>query len=595
MFDRLESHNNENNNRDLWNVMPVSNLAITAAFGKRICKISKQVYLNINIDGRNLRTILLVVPGLAYDVILGTDWLDEYAVNINYKDKSVIIMDQEIDGPQISFDSQLPRVAYDLDTVTVNNGIHLIEAALSTDLSESVFLDNSENQFESILSDGFFDDSGEQLSYVSVNAIDKVVEQVDEIEGLNKIEKKQLIEVINDFPVVFSDKLGALRSFELKLELSESHPSIRTSYQILISHKPRVLRELKRLVRANVLKKAYTSFCYPISVIPKKDDTVRLCLDARRLNKYLINDHEGPPPIASLLQKHHGKTIFTIIDLLKGYHQIKLSEESMQYTGFVIEGQSYVFCRMPFGLKISGAIFIRAMNLVFDESFTDIVTIYVDDILLASKNIQQHFSDLRRVCVRLREVGLTVNLEKTKFCRHEIPFLGFILTSQGVKADSEKLKALQNIPEPTSRLELQRVIGMFGYYRRFVVAYSTYIDSFRDLLNTKNQFKWTEFNSREFKKLKESFIKVVTLDNYLPNKEFRIQTDASKKGISAILYKIDDQGDERIMSVISRCLTSCEINYTATKIELLAIIVALIKFRMYLLGTFFILSRIMPP
>lgn len=588
MFDRLENHNNENKSKYLWKVMPVSNLAITAAFGKRICKIKKQVYVDINIDGRNLETILLVVPGLAYDVILGTDWLEEYAVIINYQNKSITLKDREICSPRVSFDSQLPRVAYDLDTVTVNNGIHLIESAQSADLNESLLSDNSEDRFECILSDGYFDDSdGKQLSYIRINAIHKVVEQVNGIESLSESEKKQLIEVIDEFPDVFSDELGALRHFKLKLELSDSHPSIRTSYQIPIAYKPGVLKELKRLEEAKVIKKAATPFCNPIRVVPKKDNSVRLCLDARRLNKYLINDNEGPPPIESLLQKHHGKTIFTIMDLLKGYHQIKLSEESMKYTGFVIEGQSYVFCRMPFGLKISGAIFIRAMNAVFDESFAEIVTIYVDDILLASKDVQQHFHDLRRVCRRLREVGLTVNLEKTTFCRREVPFLGFILTPQGVKADPEKLKALQNIPEPTSRLELQRVLGIFGYYRRFVVAYSTYLDSFRDLLNTKNRFQWTDYHSSEFRRLKESFIKVVALDNYLPNREFRMQTDASKKGISAILYQIDDQGDERIISVISRCLTSCEINYTATEIELLAIIVALIRFRMYLLGTFF--------
>lgn len=588
MFDRLENHSDENNKKDMLKVMPVSNLAITAAFGKRICKISKQVYLNINFDERDLETILLVVPGLAYDVILETDWLDEYAVNINYKNKTIIIKDREVCSLRISFDSQLPKIAYDLDIVPINNGIHLIESAQSSELNESVLTDDLENRFECILSKRFFNEfEGEQLSYVKVNAINKVVEQVNRIEGLGESEKRQLIEVIDEFPDVFSDELGALRNFELKLELSDSHPSIWTSYQIPIAYKPSVLKELKRLEKAKILKKASTPFCNPVRVVPQIDDTVRLCLDARRFNKYLINDNEGPPPITSLLQRHHGKTIFTTMDLLKGYHQIKLAEESMQYTGFVIEGQSYVFCRMPFGLKISGAIFIRAMNTVFDESFADVVMIYVDDILLASKNIQQHFRDLRRVCARLREVGLTVNLEKTTFCRREVSFLGFMLTPQGVKADPEKLRALQNIPEPTSRLELQRALRIFGNYRRFVVAYSTHLDSFRDLLNTKNRFKWTEYHTLEFRRLKESFVKVVSLDNYLPNKEFRIQTDASKKGISAILYQIDDQGDERIISVISRCLTGCEINYTATEIELLAIIFASIKFRMYLLGTFF--------
>lgn len=138
--------------------------------------------------------------------------------------------------------------------------------------------------------------------------------------------------------------------------------------------------------------------------------------------------------------------------------------------------------------------------------------------------------------------------------------------------------------EPRSREELMRVLGVMGYYRGFVMKYANYIQPFRDVLSVKNRFQCTDNHAQAFGKLKMQFVDMVVLKHYIVKEPFRIQTDASKAGISAILYQFDKDNNLRIVTLISRTLTKHESAYGATELELLAIIYAVIKLRTYLLA-----------
>lgn len=115
---------------------------------------------------------------------------------------------------------------------------------------------------------------------------------------------------------------------------------------------------------------------------------------------------------------------------------------------------------MPFGIKTAGSIFVRALNEVFDAEFSKFLTFYVDDMVVSSKNVDDHIKHLMIILTRMREVGLTLRLDKILFAREEIPFLGFILSTKGVRPDPEKIRAILEIPEPRTRLELQSFIGV---------------------------------------------------------------------------------------------------------------------------------------
>lgn len=180
-----------------------------------------------------------------------------------------------------------------------------------------------------------------------------------------------------------------------------------------------------------------------------------------------------------------------------------------------------------------------------------------------------------------------MNLNKTLFARDQIPFLGFLITRRGVMPDPQKIRSIQEIPEPKSRKELQSFLGVCGYYSRFQVHYAGLINDFRELLCAKKRFVWNETYRMKFETAKARFLDCIILRHYFTDRAFRLQTDASKSGISAILYQFDDEGKEAIVALVSRCLTSYEGNYSATELELLAIVFAFLRLRTFLIGNKF--------
>ena len=167
--------------------------------------------------------------------------------------------------------------------------------------------------------------------------------------------------------------------------------------------------------------------------------------------------------------------------------------------------------------------------------------------------------------------------------------MGFILTTEGVKPDPARVQAIKEIPEPRTREELQKFIGMCTYYRRFYKEYARYLEPFRELMSSSQKFKWQDKHHIAFNMLRNKLSDHVLLNHYRRDRPFCLQTDGSKTGISAILFQYDDDGNELVIALISRCLTSYEKNYTAAEIELLAIMYAVVKLRNYLLGQTFLI------
>ena len=204
-------------------------------------------------------------------------------------------------------------------------------------------------------------------------------------------------------------------------------------------------------------------------------------MDARFLNKVIASDNESPPRIEELVQKHEGATFFSTTDLVKGYWQIRLTEQARKYTAFLYKGSLYQFLRIPFGIKTAGAGFIRAIEIALRQ-ILHFVTAYVDDLLIASKTFDEHLYHVEQVFQHLLQAGFTLCLEKSLFFRRSVQFLGFILDTRGISADPENLAKIQNFPLPTDRQQLQAFLGVCVYYRRFSIRHANYVDPFRNLL-----------------------------------------------------------------------------------------------------------------
>ncbi|XP_011697582.1 PREDICTED: uncharacterized protein LOC105455741 [Wasmannia auropunctata] len=231
------------------------------------------------------------------------------------------------------------------------------------------------------------------------------------------------------------------------------------------------------------------------------------------------------------------------------------------------------------------------MNLALGDYLNTFLTIYVDDLLITSCNFEEHLEHLQLLFERLKEYNLRLKFGKSLFCRDEVPYLGVILSQEGIRPDPEKIKVIQEIPEPRNRLQLQKFVGVCNYYRRFSEKHAKLIHPFRDLLSIKNEWKWTEDHKKAFEQIKQSFLNYVYLKHYIQDRPFYVQTDASDQGICGVLFQKDENDDERIVSLASRTLTQCEMHYTTTEKELLAITYAINKFRTYLFGVkFFVVT-----
>ncbi|KAH8308499.1 hypothetical protein KR044_010063 [Drosophila immigrans] len=192
------------------------------------------------------------------------------------------------------------------------------------------------------------------------------------------------------------------------------------------------------------------------------------------------------PNISMILANLGQAKYFTTLDLKSGYHQITLAERDREKTSFSVNGGKYEFCRLPFGLKNAGSIFQRAIDDVLREEIGKTCYVYVDDVIIFSKNESNHVKHVDVILKRLSEANMRVAKEKSKFFKTSVEYLGFIVTDQGARTDPEKVRAIQHYPEPKNLYEVRSFLGLASYYRCFVKDFAAIAKPVSDILKGEN-------------------------------------------------------------------------------------------------------------
>ena len=228
----------------------------------------------------------------------------------------------------------------------------------------------------------------------------------------------------------------------------------------------------------------------PILFVPKKDGRWRMCVDYRALNKQTVKDRFPLPRIDELLERLGKARVFSALDLASGYHQIGVEPGSIEKTAFRTSRGHYEFIVMPFGLMNAPSVFQRLMNQIFAEELGIFVLVYLDDILIFSETVEQHWQHLRDALARLRKAKLYGRIHKCTFLKPQVEYLGFDVSAEGIKPSASKVQAILEWPTPETPRDVRSFLGMCSFYRRFIRGFSNIAAPLTELTKEKTPWQW---------------------------------------------------------------------------------------------------------
>ncbi|KAG8478487.1 hypothetical protein CXB51_028219 [Gossypium anomalum] len=304
-----------------------------------------------------------------------------------------------------------------------------------------------------------------------------------------------------------------------------------------------------------------------------------LCVDYQQLNKVTIKNKYPLPRIDDLFNQLKGATWFSKIDLRSGYYKLRVKESDVPKTAFRTRYGHYEFLVMPFGLTNAPAVFMDLMNRIFRPYLDKFVVVFIDDILIYSKDETEHAEHLKIVLQTLRDKQLYAKFSKSEFWLREVGFLGHIVSGDGIWVDPSKISAIVDWKPPKNVTEVRSFLGLAGYYRRFVNGFSIITAPMTRLLRKNVKFEWTEECQQSFEELKKLLTEAPVLVQPGSGKEFMVYSDASRNGLGCVLMQ-----EGKVVAYASRQLKSHERNYPTHDLELAAIVFALKIWRQYLYG-----------
>ena len=364
-----------------------------------------------------------------------------------------------------------------------------------------------------------------------------------------------------------------------------AQPSYVPSYRLPHSQRLLAQQKVDELIQEGVIQESHSPWNSPLFLVPKKDGSYRPVIDFRKVNALTVPDHYPLPVLSELLQsigKHN--TVFSSLDLLSGFWQIPMDKDSREITAFSTPTGHYEWLRLPMGLRNAPLTFQRMINSLFAGAIGNGLFVYLDDLIIVSKDIDSHLKQLSQVFQKLTEAGLKVKLTKCEFLKSRIEFLGHLIDGDGIHTVDSKIVAVKNFPTPKSVENVRSFLGLAGYYRAFVKSFASIASPLTRLLKKDTPFQWNAAQQQSFTTLKEALTHAPILafpDYALP---FTMCTDASALGVGAVLMQTQPGKRPHAIAYASRVLNAAESKYSVTHLEALAVIWALKHFRDIIFG-----------
>jgi hypothetical protein len=354
---------------------------------------------------------------------------------------------------------------------------------------------------------------------------------------------KCIKQVLEEFPDVMPEDLPKdlppRRRVDHAIEvMPEVAPPAKAPYRMSHKKLKGLKFQLEELLAKGYIKLSKSPYGAPVLFVHKKDETLRMCVDYRALNKAMVKNRYPLPRIDDLFDRLSGAKVFSRIDLCSGYYQIRIAEGDEEKTACRTRYGSYEFLVMPFGLTNALATFCTLMNDIFRERLDDFVVVYIDDIVIYSSSLEEHAEHLHKVFQRLRENKLYAKLEKCEFGVVEVDFLGHRITQEGLMMDDHKVKAILDWEPPKSVPALRSFLGLASYYRKFIKNFAKIATPLTNLLKKSAiTYDCEKACNEAFETLKGILVKAPVLKLPDFDKDFKIHSDASDFAIGGVIVQ----------------------------------------------------------
>lgn len=424
----------------------------------------------------------------------------------------------------------------------------------------------------------------------SIIDIEEHIKKLNVNEKLDASERDAVLNVVRQFQHVFSwDKsdLGLTNLVEHTIDLTTDNPVKSAPYKTQPAKQKIIDEQVNEMLEQNIIENSKSPFASPVVLAKKKNGEWRFCVDFRSLNNVTVKDAYPLPRMDDTLQALHGNSFFSSLDLLTGFWQIPVDVLDRYKTAFVTRGGLYQFRVMPFGLTNAPATFQRLMDRVLLGLNWRACVVYLDDIIVFGRTLEEHNSNLALVLEQIGKANLKLKPSKCAFAVDEVVYLGHRINKNGVGTDHSKVEAIGRISTPTDRVKLRRFLGACSFYRRFVKNFSQIALPLYKLTSSKVDFVWTDVHQSSFDELKRALTNTPMLVSPNFSLPFRIYCDASKLGgaMGAVLEQ-----DHGVIAYASQHFSPTENRYTINEKEALAILWSSRHFKPYIYGqrvTFF--------
>lgn len=530
-------------------------------------------YVNVPFTYQDQTQVIptIIVPEVSKVLILGMDFLNAFRFRLMIPEKDDEQDFPTSDGEEAAIDALLVEEVYGQVC------FEILPVAAPDSISQTPEVDDS-LEMPTI-----------ELPEQTIHSPADLVTEHD----LSTQERQELFEAIRVLPATAEGHLGRTNVLKHNIELLPgAQPRKIPNYRWSPNVESIIDGEIQRMLNLGVIEECSgpVDFINPLLPVKKANGKWRICLDSRRLNSCTKRDDFPFPNMLGILQRIQKSKYFTAIDLSESYYQVSLDETSKNKTAFRTNKGLYRFGVMPFGLTNAPATMARLMSKVLGHDLEPFVYVYLDDIIIISMSFEHHCQLIKIVARRLQQAGLTINLQKSKFCQKRIRYLGYVLSEHGLSMDASKIQPVLDYAQPQTVKDVRRLLGLAGFYQKFISNYSEITTPITNLLKKdRKKFHWTEEANLAFEKLKNSLVSAPILANPDFNLPFVIETDSSDLAIGAVLVQVQE-GERKTIAYFSKKLSSTQKRYSATERECLAVLLSIENFKHFVEGSQFVVQ-----